>query len=181
MATAVGPLRRLVTDERDAALARDVLVSLEGPLGHLSVERSGASAKPLPPELGRMLQEILQAVASGSPVTVTTIPREVTTSTAAAMLEVSRPTLMKLVRDGVIDAHKVGTHTRLLWVDVTAAKKARRARERAAFAALLEAEGDEEGRLTSRPLHVGRQHVALRSDAAVTGQIDVTTARGAIA
>lgn len=70
-------------------------------------------------------------------------PREVTTSTAAAMLGVSRPTLMKMVKDGLLPSRKVGTHTRLLSSDVLAAKKARRARERAAFAALLEVEGDE--------------------------------------
>jgi len=143
MATAVGPQGRLVTNEHDAALARNVLRSLEGPLGYLSVERPDVAAQPLPPELGQLLQQVLQAVASGSTVTVTTTPREVTTSTAAAMLGISRPTLMKMIGDGGIPAHKVGTHTRLLSEDVIAAKKARRARERAAFAALLEAEDDE--------------------------------------
>src|SRR5215207_2174450 len=114
MATAVGPQGRLVTNEHDAALARNVLRSLEGPLGYLSVERPDVAAQPLPPELGQLLQQVLQAVAS-------------------------RPTLMKMIGDGGIPAHKVGTHTRLLSEDVIAAKKARRARERAAFAALLEA------------------------------------------
>ena len=76
--------------------------------------------------------------------TVSAIPQEVTTSTAAAMLGISRPTLMKLVTDGAIPAHKVGTHTRLLSGDVLEVKRARRERERAAFAELLELEGDDE-------------------------------------
>ena len=102
-----------------------------------------ATTEPLPRELGVLLQEVLRAVASGSTVTVVTTPSVVTTSTAAALLGISRPTLMKMIREGVIEAHKVGTHTRLRTQDVLEAKRARRERERAAFEALLEAEGDE--------------------------------------
>lgn len=76
--------------------------------------------------------------------TVTATPPEVTTSTAAAMLGVSRPTLMKLVKNGEIPAHKVGTHTRLRTDDVLTAKRERRERERAAYRELLELEDDEE-------------------------------------
>lgn len=143
MATAVDVQSRVLTSAVEAALAHEVLVPLGGPLGYLSVTHGSGAPQALPPELGRLLQQVLQAVASGSSVTVMATPREVTTSTAAAMLGISRPTLMKMVKDGALPAHKVGTHTRLLSEDVLAAKKARRARERAAFAALLEAEGDE--------------------------------------
>jgi len=143
MATAVGAQKRVLTSEVEKALAEQVLVLLNGPLGYLSVGHGNDVPQPLPPELGRLLQHVLQAVASGSAVTVTATPREVTTSTAAALLGVSRPTVMKMIRDGVLPSHKVGTHTRLLSDDVLQAKNERRARERAAFAALLEAEGDE--------------------------------------
>jgi len=143
MTTAVDAQRRVLTNEVEVALAQEVLVSLDGPHGYLSVGHGSAGPQPLPPELGRLLQKVLQAVASGSSVTVMTTPREVTTSTAAAMLGVSRPTLMKMVKDGALPSRKVGTHTRLLSEDVLGARQARRARERAAFAALLDAEGDE--------------------------------------
>ncbi|MCC2314187.1 helix-turn-helix domain-containing protein [Cellulomonas xiejunii] len=144
MATRVAGRRDLLIDDHDSKLAENVLQSLEGPEGFLSVARTDAAAEPLPRDIGVLLQEVLRAVASGSTVTVTTTPQEVTTSTAAAMLGISRPTLMKMVKDGTIPAHKVGTHTRLRTEDVLAAKRARRERERAAFAALLELEGDEE-------------------------------------
>ena len=143
MATAVDAQNRVLTSEVEVALAQEVLVPLGGPHGYLSVGHGSSAPQPLPPELGRLLQQVLQAVASGSSVTVMATPREVTTSTAAAMLGVSRPTLMKMVKDGAIPSRKVGTHTRLLSEDVLNAKKTRRARERAAFAALLDAEGDE--------------------------------------
>lgn len=117
--------------------------TLDGPEGYLSVGRSG-TAQPLPRDVGVLLQQVLEAVASGATVTVTATPSEITTSTAASMLGISRPTLMKMIARGEVAAHKVGTHTRLRTEDVLAARRARRQREREAFAALLELEGDEE-------------------------------------
>lgn len=134
---------RLIAGEREVQSAKSTLESLEGPDGFLAVGESDAAPQPLPRELGVLLQEVIRAMASGATVTVMSTPAEITTSTAAAMLGISRPTLMKLIRDGAIPAHKVGTHTRLLTDDVTAARRARRERERVAFAALLEAECDD--------------------------------------
>lgn len=131
----------ILTGERETALARDVLQSLDGPTGELSVARDSEAPQPLPPELGRLLQNVLESIASGSSITVRALPDELTTSTAASVLGVSRPTLMKMIKNGEIPAHKVGAHTRLMRDDVTAARRARRERERTAFAALLEAEG----------------------------------------
>jgi excisionase family DNA binding protein len=142
MATTFADGARLLVDARDAEAARSVLLTLDDPSGYLSVGRDDVTPEPLPRETGLLLQDILRAVATGGSVNVVTIPHEVTTSTAAAMLGVSRPTLMKLVQEGSIPAHKVGTHTRLRADDVLAAKKARRKRERAAFEALLAAEDE---------------------------------------
>lgn len=144
MATSVDSTTRLFADAREVDLARDLLGTLAGPAGYLSVGRDDVAPHPVAPEVGRLIQQVLEALASGSTVTVSAVPSEVTTSTAAAMLGISRPTLMKMVRDGTIPAHKVGTHTRLRTEDVHAALRARRERERAAFAALLELEGDED-------------------------------------
>lgn len=134
----------ILTSERDAALARAVLHNLSGPASELSVARGAAgNASPLPPELGQLLQDVLESIASESTITVRALPQELTTSAAASVLGVSRPTLMKMIKNGDIPAHKVGAHTRLLRDDVTMARRARRERERAAFAELLEAEGNE--------------------------------------
>jgi len=143
MSTQVPATSRLLTNDRDAEMARVVLGDLVGPTGRLSVGRVGADTTELPREIGLILQEVLRAVATGSSVTVTSIPNELTTSSAAAMLGISRPTLMKLVADGRLPAHRVGSHTRLASEDVVAFRKARRSRERAAFAELLDLEGDE--------------------------------------
>ena len=130
--------QRVLTTARDAAQAREVLKDLRGPEGSLIVERRGRGAVPLPPEVGRILPQVLDVMAAGGTVTVGMVPEEVTTSTAAGMLGVSRPTLMKMIREGEIPSHKVGTHHRLKASDVRAARRARRGRELAAFEALRE-------------------------------------------
>ena len=65
-------------------------------------------------------------------------PTEMTSTTAADALGVSRPTLMKLVNDGLLPSRKVGAHHRFTHADVTALAEARRADRLAAFAQLRE-------------------------------------------
>lgn len=83
-------------------------------------------------------------MARGGTVTIGSVPEVLTTSAAAGILGISRPTLMKMINTGLIPSHKVGTHHRLRAEDVFAALRARRSRERAAFAELMELEGDED-------------------------------------
>lgn len=89
----------------------------------------------LPSSLTRFLGHVVHGLSRG-PVSVTTLPDELTTTTAAEMLGVSRPTLMKWVANGDIGAKKVGSHTRLLTHDVLTLRKALRQKQRAAFEAL---------------------------------------------
>lgn len=135
---------RLLTTEREIDQARDVLDDLDGPAGSLAVERHGEHASELPEELGRILQHVIDVVSRGGTVTVGAVPEELTTSAAADLIGVSRPTLMKKIREEQIPAHKVGTHTRLKSSDVFDYLRARRARQRAAFEELLELEADED-------------------------------------
>lgn len=76
------------------------------------------SGREIPAGLKVIINEVMQAIARDLPISITTMPKELTTTNAAAILGVSRPTLMKYVRDGRIKAHKVGTHHRLLSRDV---------------------------------------------------------------
>ena len=87
----------------------------------------------VPPELARILTAVVAVVAAGGTVTIGSVPSEVTTTTAAQMLDISRPTLMKLIGEGEIPAHKVGTHTRLKSTDVIAYQERLRDTQRAAF------------------------------------------------
>lgn len=143
MAALVASTNRVITTEHDAHMARDVLEQLDGPDGSLRVDHSGDVLDPIPPEVGRILQQVLEVVANGGTVTISSTPEELTTSSAAAILGVSRPTLLKMVDDGRVPAHRVGTHTRFRAEDVFTERRARREREREAFRALRELEDDE--------------------------------------
>lgn len=66
------------------------------------------------------LIEMLDAVAHGEDATVVRTPREVTTQQAATVLNVSRPTVVKLIDEGTVPARKVGSHRRILLTDLLA-------------------------------------------------------------
>ena len=143
MAVIIEGTSRIITSESEGRLARDVMTTLEGEDGFLAVGRCDHSQE-LPRELGVLLQQVLTAMANGETVTISTIPQELTTSEAASLLGISRPTLMKLIDDGDLPSHKVGSHHRIRSGDLMAFRRARRERERAAFQRLLELEGDQE-------------------------------------
>lgn len=108
----------------------------------VKVEVAGHETLVVPSELAHLLLEMIDIVARGGSVGLVTVPEDVTTTVAAKMLDMSRPTLMKLVRSGEIRSHKVGSHTRLRSADVTAYKKRRLAERKAAFRELLDLEAD---------------------------------------
>lgn len=59
------------------------------------------------------LIEVLEAVADGDTATVVRTPREVTTQQAATVLNVSRPTVVRLVEEGALPVRMVGSHRRI--------------------------------------------------------------------
>lgn len=89
----------------------------------------------LSPDLGTFVTRVLERAAHGA-VSVMTLPDELTTTTAAELLGVSRPTLMKLVNSDRIPSKKVGSHTRIVTADVLAFRSERDAKRDAAFASL---------------------------------------------
>jgi excisionase family DNA binding protein len=92
----------------------------------------------LDPAVVDLVHHLLARVAQGGELTVHTLPEILTTSAAADMLGVSRPTLMKLIRDGRLEAIKVGTHHRLRLGDVVALRASREGARREAIEELLD-------------------------------------------
>jgi len=77
----------------------------------LSMNRTvGQEPIEIPRELSAVVAQILTIVARGGTVTIGSMPEELTTSTAAEQLGVSRPTLMKMIEHDEIPAHRVA-HT----------------------------------------------------------------------
>jgi excisionase family DNA binding protein len=90
----------------------------------------------LPPKLSEFLVGMIQRTAHGGVVSVMTAPDEVTSTVAAEMLGISRPTLLKLVNSGELECHMVGSHHRFKAGAVRALAQKRSNARRVAFAEL---------------------------------------------
>lgn len=84
---------------------------------------------PLSRDIQRLISQVLTSVAQRGEVTISRVPEELTSTVAAELLGVSRPTLMKWAREGRVATHKRGTHTRFKREDVLQLKR-QRAEER---------------------------------------------------
>jgi excisionase family DNA binding protein len=78
----------------------------------------------LPAGAVTLLMDILGAMASGQGITLIPEKAELTTVQAAAILNVSRPFLIRLLEEGTIPYRKVGKHRRIRAEDVMNYKQA---------------------------------------------------------
>lgn len=85
----------------------------------------GERSCPLPAPLLEVLGEILRHYRNGRAVVVVPETQELTTQQAADLLGVSRPYLVRLLDEGKIPFHSVGTHRRILFADLMQYKKLR--------------------------------------------------------
>lgn len=88
----------------------------------------------IPAELHLVLLKVVDALTHGLAVTVAPQSTTLTTQQAADLLGVTRPTVVKILDDGGMPYERVGTHRRLLLVDVLAYREQRRAAQYAALA-----------------------------------------------
>lgn len=103
----------------------------------IQIVNDDGSVVKLPANLSSFIRNVLEGLSRG-PLSVTALPEELTTNMAAEILGVSRPTLMKWVKDGSIPTHSVGTHTRLNTSDVLAFRNKRISSRAKALKQLLE-------------------------------------------
>lgn len=101
------------------------------------VELSSDAEPRISGEFAETMSSLLRAIGSGRTVTIGALPDELTTTVAAQQIGVSRPTLMKWIRDGELPAHKVGSHTRVKTSDLIALRLARANAQRQALEELL--------------------------------------------
>lgn len=86
----------------------------------------------LPRDVANLLREILVNTAAGQAVSIIPMSAELTTQQAADLLNVSRPHVVKLMDEGILKGHKVGTHRRLYASAVHTFKHQRDTEQRAA-------------------------------------------------
>jgi 3,4-dihydroxy 2-butanone 4-phosphate synthase / GTP cyclohydrolase II len=118
--------------ENDRALARKSIRDLarhHDALSYISFDSSGQKTH-LPEPAVRHLIDILDQMAQGNAVAVTTIAAEFTTQAAADLLGMSRPHLVKLLERGDLPHRKIGTHRRVMAADLLAYQQAAAARGR---------------------------------------------------
>lgn len=77
----------------------------------------------LPKRVQATVLAAIRALTESGDVAVTRMPEQLTSTSAADVLGISRPTLMKWARAGKIDSFKVGTHTRFHREDVLSFKR----------------------------------------------------------
>lgn len=135
------PTDPVAPSEADAVLARDSarllatqLAKANGSVQLRVVEANGTGeAVTIPTAAFRLLVTILAQMAAGNAVRLIPHHAELTTQEAAELLNVSRPYLVRLLDDGGMSFHRVGTHRRVLFKDVMTYKAEHRVARRAAL------------------------------------------------
>ena len=79
----------------------------------------------LPPELIQMLSSVVEAMSQGEAVSIAPYRLRLTTQQAAEFLNISRPTLVRLLENGSIPFEKIGKHRKVSLKDVIAFQEQR--------------------------------------------------------
>lgn len=98
----------------------------------------------LPPEVFEILREVMEALAQGLAITIAPHQMVLSTSEAADILGVSRPTLVRLLEAGEIPFEQPGRHRRVRLADVLAHRERAR-RRRAAGLDQMVADAEDAG------------------------------------
>lgn len=118
----------------------------------------------LPAEVHRVLLQVIEAMQRGLAVTISPQSRTLTTQQVAELLNVSRPTVVKMLDRGDIPFEKINTHRRIKLADALAYRAERRAEQYEALSALYSTEYDEDDDVeeTLASLRNARKAVAAR-------------------
>lgn len=85
---------------------------------HINAVGGHSETVDLPTSVFQMLVRILTEMGKGNAVTLMPIHAQLTTQQAAELLGVSRPFIIKELKDGRIPFHLVGTHRRIAYRDL---------------------------------------------------------------
>lgn len=115
----------------------------------LLVRTRSGQLEPLPRGFAALVASMLEEAAEGHTVALVSEAEEVSTSTAAEFLGVSRPHVVKLIDSGILPGRMAGTHRRVRMTDLVAYK--RTVERRHAFLDELAAESQEMGLYDAPP------------------------------
>ena len=121
---------------REAEIAVQTLRGAARATVRVEPDGSPEAAVVLPAQAFDLLMRMLAHLANGDAVTIVPIQAEVTTQQAADVLNVSRPSLIKLLDEGKLAYRKLGTHRRVMLRDLLEFKRHDDAERRAILAEL---------------------------------------------
>lgn len=117
----------------------------------------------LPRSVHQALTKVVAALHAGKAVTIAPQTMKLTTQQAADLLGVSRPTVVRLITDGMLPAERVGNRHRLLLDDVLAYREQRRNRQYETLAATaVDIDADDDPVVVRERLREARRVVAER-------------------
>ncbi|MFB2580931.1 helix-turn-helix domain-containing protein [Herbiconiux sp. P15] len=129
-----------ITDELRAEAAGVVEQVGDEMFAGVTITTGTGKSIQVPAGLAEVLDSIVHRMVQGGRVVLESMPELLTTSTAADVLGVSRPTLVKLITDGKLPAVMRGTHRRVRWSDLSEFRQAREAERSVAINELLQAD-----------------------------------------
>jgi len=115
----------------DTSLVGEIEAFLAQYGANASLRAPDGTETSIPPQVYDVLTRVVQAMANGSAVTVAPVSMRLTTSQAADILGISRPTLVRLLQDGAIPYEQPRRHRMLRLDDVLAYKQMQRSQRRA--------------------------------------------------
>lgn len=124
-------------DPSTVRTVRAIIASL--PEGELHID---GVETPLPASVTAMLREMLTTLAAGEPVALVTASSELSPTEVADVLNVSRGFVTKLLDEGKLPFHHVGSHRRIPGAAVAAYKAAQDVRSRTAMDELIRLSAD---------------------------------------
>lgn len=127
----------LVDDEMRELASQVVTAAGDDRITRLTLTTQTGNEIELPTRVVDLLTQVLRRVSLGGAMNVQTMPEMLSTSAAAELLGVSRPTVMKMIHAGVLEPVMAGTHHRLRLADVMSVRNQREQARRVAVEELL--------------------------------------------
>ena len=136
-------LRGVISPRTDGSFAK-LKAFLAGHRGRAVLAADDGTSTEVPDEVYEVIAQAVDALAEGSAVRVAAISTRLTTTQAAELLGVSRPTLVKMLDDGKVPFEQLNVHRTVRLADVVAYRDRRRT-ERGAVLDELTREGVDDG------------------------------------
>jgi excisionase family DNA binding protein len=136
--------RTLLPPEHPEGLSGVLALLAPQPPGHATLTGPDGTRLDLPAEVFEVLREVVAALSQGLAITVAPHQTVLSTSEAAQLLGVSRPTLVRLLESGEMPFDKPGRHRRVRLADLLAYQQRSR-RGRAALLDQMVAESEDAG------------------------------------